>query len=186
MTPLAYCLIGLAFVLGLGVALFLARHTKAQMSDHFKSLASDVLQNNSKTCVRIAKGELQTIQESAKGELARRREGDQDLVEPLKQQLEAYQKELQQSETAQSQRSAKEKSDWNWSATQSVTGRRDAAVPNGAEMRIRRGRVARKILKARRRSGEHDFALMFLPSRHSRRTKSLIRSGTCRASVQNR
>ena len=66
-TALAYFLIGLAFVLGLGVALFLVRQTKAQMSDHFKSLSLDVLQSNSKTFVQLAKGELQTIRSLRRG-----------------------------------------------------------------------------------------------------------------------
>jgi hypothetical protein len=61
MAPVAYLLIGFAFVLGLGVALFLVRRAKAQMSDHFKSLATQVLQNNSKTFVQIAKDELEKI-----------------------------------------------------------------------------------------------------------------------------
>jgi DNA recombination protein RmuC len=100
-TPLAYFLIGLAFVLGLGVALFLARQAKAQMSDHFKSLSLDVLQSNSKTFVEIAKGELEKAQLSVKGDLAQRQEAIKTLVEPLKQQLETYQQRLQQSETAQ-------------------------------------------------------------------------------------
>ena len=101
MTPLAYLLIGLAFVLGLGVALFLARQAKAQMSEHFKSLSLDILQNNSKTFVDIAKGELEKAQLSVKGDLAQRQEAIKTLVEPLKQQLETYQQRLQQSETAQ-------------------------------------------------------------------------------------
>jgi DNA recombination protein RmuC len=100
-TPLAYFLIGLAFVLGLGVALFLARQAKAQMSEHFKSLSLDVLQSNSKTFVEIAKGELEKAQLSVKGDLAQRQEAIKTLVEPLKQQLETYQQRLQQSETAQ-------------------------------------------------------------------------------------
>jgi DNA recombination protein RmuC len=100
-TPLAYFLIGLAFVLGLGVALFLARQAKTQMSDHFKSLSLDILQSNSKTFVEIAKGELEKAQLSVKGDLAQRQEAIKTLVEPLKQQLETYQQRLQQSETAQ-------------------------------------------------------------------------------------
>jgi DNA recombination protein RmuC len=100
-TPLAYFLIGLAFVLGLGVALFLARQVKGQMSDHFKSLSLDILQSNSKTFVDLAKGELEKAQLSAEGDLAQRQQAIKTLVEPLKQQLETYQQRLQQSETAQ-------------------------------------------------------------------------------------
>ena len=94
MTPLVYFLIGLAFVLGLGVALFLARQAKAQMSEHFKSLSLEALQNNSKLFVDIAKGELEKAQLSVKGDLDQRRDAINALVEPLKQQLETYQKRL--------------------------------------------------------------------------------------------
>lgn len=101
MTPLAYLLIGLAFVLGLGFALFLARQGKAQLSEHFKALSLDILQSNSRTFVEIAKGELEKAQLSVKGDLAQRQEAIKTLVAPLKQQLETYQQRLQQSETAQ-------------------------------------------------------------------------------------
>jgi DNA recombination protein RmuC len=94
-------LIALAFVFGAGIALLLVRQAKAQMSDHFKSLASDILQSNSKTFVQIAKGELEKAQLDAKGDLAQRQEAIKSLVEPLKEQLENYQQRLQQGETAQ-------------------------------------------------------------------------------------
>ena len=74
MAPVVYLLIGFAFLLGLGVALFLVRRTKAQMSDHFTSLATQVLEKNSETFLQIAKGELGTAQETAKGDLAQRQE----------------------------------------------------------------------------------------------------------------
>jgi DNA recombination protein RmuC len=100
-TPLAYFLIGLAFVLGLGVALLVARQVKVQMSEHFKSLSLEILQNNSKTFVQMAKAELEKAQLSVEGDLAQRQEAIKNLVEPLKQQLEIYQQRLQQNETAQ-------------------------------------------------------------------------------------
>ena len=94
-------MIGAAFLLGLGIALFLVRHAKAQMSEHFKSLSLDILQGNSKTFAEIAKSELEKTQASAQGDLAQRHEAIKTLVEPLKQQLENYRLHLQQSETAQ-------------------------------------------------------------------------------------
>src|SRR5213592_1546468 len=102
MSSLIYLIVGVAaFLLGVGVAFILMRQAKAQMSDHFKSLSLDVLQSNSKTFVEIAKGELEKAQLSVKGDLAQRQEAIKTLVEPLKQQLETYQRRLQQSETAQ-------------------------------------------------------------------------------------
>jgi DNA recombination protein RmuC len=88
MTPLAYFLIALAFVLGLGFAVFLARQTKGQMSEHFKALASDVLQNNSKTFVQIAKGELEKAQSSVAGDLDKRQQAIDNLVKPFQQSLD--------------------------------------------------------------------------------------------------
>jgi DNA recombination protein RmuC len=101
MTPLIYLVAGIAFLLGVGVTFILMRQARAQLSDHFKSLASDVLQNNSKTFVQIAKGELEKAQLAAEGDLAQRQQAIKSLVEPLKEQLENYQQRLQQSETAQ-------------------------------------------------------------------------------------
>jgi len=52
--------------------------------------------------LRLAEQSFGKLQESAKGDLAQRQESIKTLVEPLKQQLETYQKRLQQSEAAQS------------------------------------------------------------------------------------
>ena len=88
MTPLAYFVIALAFVLGLGVALFLARQAKAQMSEHFKSLALDILHNNSKTFVQIAKGELEKAQSLVAGDLDKRQQAVDNLVKPVRESLD--------------------------------------------------------------------------------------------------
>jgi DNA recombination protein RmuC len=95
------CLIGLGFVVGFSVALFLVRRAKGQMSDVFTSLATQVLQDNSETFVQMAKGELEKTQVAAEGDLAQRQLTIKSLVDPLKEQLEKYQQRLQQNETAQ-------------------------------------------------------------------------------------
>ncbi len=100
MTQLAYILIASAFVLGLGVALFLARQTKAQMSDHFKALASDVLQNNTKTFVQIAKGELEKAQSSVVGDLDSRQQAIDNLVKPVRESLDKLDAKIQDLEKA--------------------------------------------------------------------------------------
>lgn len=100
-SPLGYLLIGFAFVLGLGVALFLVRRAKAQMSDHFTSLATQILEKNSETFLQIAKGELGTAQATAEGDLARRQDAIKSLVDPLTKELEKYQQLLQQNEKEQ-------------------------------------------------------------------------------------
>jgi len=71
------------------------------MSEHFKSISLDILQGNSKTFVQMAKSELEKAQLSVKGDLDQRQEAIKTLVEPLKQQLEIYQRRLQQNETEQ-------------------------------------------------------------------------------------
>jgi len=99
-TQLAYILIASAFVLGLGVALFLARQTKSQMSDHFKALASDVLQNNTKTFVQIAKGELEKAQSSVVGDLDSRQQAIDNLVKPVRESLDKLDAKIQDLEKA--------------------------------------------------------------------------------------
>ena len=100
MTQLAYILIASALVLGLGVALFLARQTKSQMSDHFKALASDVLQNNTKTFVQIAKGELEKAQSSVVGDLDSRQQAIDNLVKPVRESLDKLDAKIQDLEKA--------------------------------------------------------------------------------------
>lgn len=162
MTPLVYFLIGLAFVLGLGVALFLARQAKAQMSEHFKSLSLDILQSNSKTFVEIAKGELEKAQLSVEGDLAQRQEAIKTLVEPLKQQLETYQHRLQQSETAHASTLGELKKQLETLALQSQSltdeTQRFRMVLNSSQARGRWGEeTLRRVVEAAGMSAHCDF-----------------------------
>jgi DNA recombination protein RmuC len=100
MTPLAYFLIGLAFVLGLGVALFLARQANTQMSEHFKSLSLDILQNNSKTFVHIAKGELERAQSLVASDLDKRQQAIDNLVKPVRESLDKLDTRMHDLESA--------------------------------------------------------------------------------------
>ena len=100
MTPLAYSLIALAFLLALGIALLLARQAKVQMSEHFKALASDVLQNNSKTFVQIAKGELEKAQGDVAMDLENRQQAIDDLVKPVRESLNKLDTKIHDLETA--------------------------------------------------------------------------------------
>ena len=74
----------------------------ADLRDTFKALSADALKQSAPEFLRLAEQTFGKFQESAKGDLAQRQEAIKTLVEPLKQQLESYQKRLQQSETAQS------------------------------------------------------------------------------------
>ena len=72
------------------------------LRDAFKALSADALKQTAPEFLRLAGETFGKFQESAKGDLAQRQEAIKGLVEPLKQQLESYQKRLQQSESAQS------------------------------------------------------------------------------------
>jgi DNA recombination protein RmuC len=74
----------------------------ADLRDTFKALSADTLKQNAPEFLRLAEQTFGKFQETAKGDLAQRQEAIKTLVEPLKQQLESYRKQLQQSETAQS------------------------------------------------------------------------------------
>lgn len=73
----------------------------ADLRDAFKALSADALKQTAPEFLRLAEQSFGKFQETAKGDLAQRQEAIKVLVEPLKQQLDTYQKRLQQSETTQ-------------------------------------------------------------------------------------
>ena len=74
----------------------------ADLRDTFKALSADALKQSAPEFLRLAEQSFGKFQETAKGDLAQRQEAIKTLVEPLKQQLETYQKNLQSSSAAQS------------------------------------------------------------------------------------
>jgi len=74
----------------------------ADLRDTFKALSADALKQSAPEFLRLAEQSFGKFQETAKGDLAQRQEAIKGLVEPLKQQLENYQKNLQQNSVAQS------------------------------------------------------------------------------------
>ncbi len=74
----------------------------ADLREAFKAMSADALKQSAPEFLRLAEERLGKFQETAKGDLAQRQEAIKGLVEPLKQQLETYQKNLQQSSAAQS------------------------------------------------------------------------------------
>jgi DNA recombination protein RmuC len=74
----------------------------ADLRDTFKVLSADALKQSAPEFLRLAEQSFGKFQETAKGDLAQRQEAIKGLVEPLKQQLETYQKNLQSSSAAQS------------------------------------------------------------------------------------
>ena len=73
----------------------------AELREAFKALSADALKQTAPEFLRLAEQSFGKFQETAKGDLDKRQESIKVLVEPLKQQLETYQKRLQQTETAQ-------------------------------------------------------------------------------------
>lgn len=73
----------------------------ADLREAFKALSADALKQTAPEFLRLAEQSFGKLQEAAKGDLDKRQESIKVLVEPLKQQLDTYQKRLQQNETAQ-------------------------------------------------------------------------------------
>ena len=74
----------------------------SDLREAFKAMSADALKQSAPEFLRLAEQSFGKFQETAKGDLAQRQEAIKGLVEPLKQQLETYQKNLQQSSAAQS------------------------------------------------------------------------------------
>ncbi len=74
----------------------------ADLRDTFKALSADALKQSAPEFLRLAEQSFGKFQETAKGDLAQRQEAIKGLVEPLKQQLETYQKNLQSNSATQS------------------------------------------------------------------------------------
>ena len=72
------------------------------MREAFKALSADALKQTQPQFLQLANETLAKFQESAKGDLGKRQEAIAALVQPLKEQLESYQRRLQQSENTQS------------------------------------------------------------------------------------
>jgi len=74
----------------------------ADLREAFKALSADALKQSAPEFLRLAEQSFGKFQEVAKGDLEKRHESIKVLVEPLKQQLETYQKNLQQNAASQS------------------------------------------------------------------------------------
>jgi DNA recombination protein RmuC len=79
-----------------------AQETAVQdLRNSFKALSLDTLRELQPHFIERVAETVGRLQEAAKGDLAQRQQAIATLVEPLKQQLETYQKRLQQAENAQ-------------------------------------------------------------------------------------
>lgn len=68
-----------------------------ELREAFKAMSADALKQSAPEFLRLAEQSFGRLQEAAKGDLEKRQESIKVLVEPLKQQLETYQRNLQQS-----------------------------------------------------------------------------------------
>lgn len=71
------------------------------LREAFRAMSAEALKQSAPEFLRLAEQSFGKLHTAAKGDLEKRQESIKVLVEPLKQQLETYQKRLQQSETAQ-------------------------------------------------------------------------------------
>jgi len=68
--------------------LTLLNNAETKLADSFKALSADALRNNNQSFLDLAKQNLQTFQQTAKGDLERRQNAIDDLIKPLKESLE--------------------------------------------------------------------------------------------------
>lgn len=68
--------------------LALLNNAETKLADAFKALSADALRNNNQSFLDLAKQNLETFQQSAKGELERRQTAIDDMIKPLKESLE--------------------------------------------------------------------------------------------------
>ena len=61
---------------------------EGKLADAFKALSADALRNNNQSFLDLAKQNLETFQQTAKGELERRQSAIGDLIKPLKESLD--------------------------------------------------------------------------------------------------
>jgi DNA recombination protein RmuC len=73
---------------------------QGRLSDAFKALSAEALQNNNASFLHLAKTTLERFQESARGDLDRRQQAIGELVLPLKESLQKVDEKIREIETA--------------------------------------------------------------------------------------
>jgi DNA recombination protein RmuC len=68
--------------------LTLLNNAESKLADAFKALSADALRSNNQSFLDLAKQNLESFQQNAKGELERRQNAIGDLIKPLKESLE--------------------------------------------------------------------------------------------------
>ena len=76
----------------------LLEDAREKLSDAFKALSQEALKSTSDSFLQLAETRFKNIQTEAKGELEQRKQAVENLVNPIKESLEKYQKWLQETE----------------------------------------------------------------------------------------
>jgi len=134
----------------------------ADLREAFRALSAEALKQNAPEFLRLAEQNFGKLQATAQGELARREEAIKTLVEPLKQQLEVYQKQLQRAESSQSIALGEVRKQLETLAQQSLTLARETqqfrTVLKSNQARGRWGEeTLRRVVEAAGMSAHCDF-----------------------------
>jgi len=135
----------------------------ADLREAFGALSAEALKQSAPEFLRLANETFAKFQETAKGDLAQRQEAIKGLVEPLKQQLETYQKQLQQAEATQSSTLGEVKRQLEALAQQSQTLAQETQqfrmVLHSSQARGRWGEeTLRRVVEAAGMSAHCDFS----------------------------
>jgi DNA recombination protein RmuC len=134
----------------------------ADLREAFRALSAEALKQNAPEFLRLAEQNFGKLQATAQGELARREEAIKTLVEPLKQQLELYQKQLQRAESAQAAALGEVRKQLDTLGQQSITLARETqqfrTVLKSNQARGRWGEeTLRRVVEAAGMSAHCDF-----------------------------
>jgi DNA recombination protein RmuC len=80
--------------------LALLNDAQAKLSDAFKALSSEALRGNNQSFLELARGTFETLQESSRGDLEKRHQAIDQLVQPVKASLERFDTKLSELEKA--------------------------------------------------------------------------------------
>jgi len=82
--------------------LAIVENNRDQLSQIFKSLSADILNNNNQSFIELATQSLGKTEEKFKGEIENRSKGINEIVSPLRESIEKLQKELKEMERLRS------------------------------------------------------------------------------------
>ncbi len=78
--------------------LALLNETTANLEDSFKALAAEALQSNNQSFLDLARERLEKLQADARGDLELRKQAVEELITPLKESLDRYERQIREME----------------------------------------------------------------------------------------